>query len=101
MNKTIIPLGKHVTLQPAEAESRESKHGIITPPNEKVEEKCEGTIVAVGDEVQHLKVGDAVIYEQFSNSTKIKFPGSDNEVDLLILHSDDVIGKWGVVKNKK
>jgi co-chaperonin GroES (HSP10) len=40
MNKTIIPLGKHVTVRPAPAESRESAAGIITPANEKMKDKC-------------------------------------------------------------
>jgi co-chaperonin GroES (HSP10) len=101
MNKTIIPLGKHVTVRPAPAESRESAAGIITPANEKMKDKCEGTIVAIGDEVTHLKVGDEIIYEQYSNSTEIKFSGSKNEVDLLILHTDDIVGKWSDGKIKK
>lgn len=98
MTKTIIPLGKHITIRPAEAEPLTTKSGLVAPPNEKVEDKCEGTVVAIGDEVKHLKPGDEVVYEQFSNATKIKFPDSKNDVDLLIMHSDDVIGKWGTVK---
>lgn len=101
MKKTIIPLGKHVTIQPAAAVAKVSRNGLITPSNEKVEEKCEGTIVAIGEEVKHLNIGDEVIYEQFSNSTKIKFPDSENDVDLVIFHSDDIIGKWGTVKKNK
>lgn len=95
MKKIIIPRGKHVLLKPVPKEARESKFGILAPATEKQEQKCEGTIFSIGPDVKDLKVGDEVIYAKFADQDEIKLIESSNEVDYILIHSDDIKAVWG------
>ena len=68
MSVKFKPLADRVLIQPAPAEQKTTS-GIIIPDTAK-EKPLKGTVVAVGpgkkDESMTVKVGDAVLYGQYS-----------------------------------
>jgi chaperonin GroES len=83
------PLADRVLVQPAPAEQKTSS-GIIIPDTAK-EKPLKGTVVAVGpgkkDEALTVKVGDSVLYGQYSG-TEIKIEAGD----FLIMKESDIYG---------
>ncbi|MCC5923108.1 MAG: co-chaperone GroES [Crocinitomicaceae bacterium] len=83
------PLADRVLIEPSPAEEKTAS-GIIIPDTAK-EKPLKGKVVAVGngkpDEPMILKVGDEVIYGQYSG-TEIKLEGKT----YLIMRESDVYG---------
>jgi len=83
------PLADRVLIEPAPAEEK-TVSGIIIPDTAK-EKPLKGTIVAVGpgksDESMTVKVGDAVLYGQYSG-TEIKIDNGN----YLIMKESDIYG---------
>ncbi len=86
------PLADRVLIEPSPAEEKTAS-GIIIPDTAK-EKPLEGKIVAVGngkpEEPLTVKVGDKVIYGQYSG-TEIKLDGKK----YLIMRESDVYGILG------
>ena len=86
------PLADRVLIEPAPAEEKTAS-GIIIPDTAK-EKPLRGTIVAAGngkpDEPMTVKVGDSVIYGQYSG-TEIKLEGKN----YLIMREADIYGIVG------
>lgn len=91
MSTTFSPLADRVLIEPAAAEEMTSS-GIIIPDSAK-EKPLKGKVMAVGngktDEPMTLKVGDEVLYGQYSG-TEIKL--DDNT--FLIMREADIYGKF-------
>ena len=91
MSTTFSPLADRVLIEPAAAEEMTSS-GIIIPDSAK-EKPLKGKVMAVGngktDEPMTLKVGDEVLYGQYSG-TEIKLDGNT----LLIMREADIYGKF-------
>lgn len=83
------PLADRVLIEPTPAEEKTSS-GLIIPDTAK-EKPLKGTVIAVGpgkvDEPMTVKVGDAVIYGQYSG-TEIKLDGKN----YLIMREADIYG---------
>jgi chaperonin GroES len=83
------PLADRVLVQPAPAEQKTSS-GIIIPDTAK-EKPLKGTVVAVGpgkkDDSMTVKVGDAVLYGQYSG-TELKIENGE----FLIMKESDIYG---------
>lgn len=83
------PLADRVLIETAPAEER-TVSGIIIPDTAK-EKPLKGTVVAVGpgksDESMTVKVGDAVLYGQYSG-TEIKIDNGN----YLIMKESDIYG---------
>jgi chaperonin GroES len=83
------PLADRVLIEPTPAEEKTSS-GIIIPDTAK-EKPLKGTVVATGpgktDEPMTVKVGDSVIYGQYSG-TEIKLNGKN----YLIMRESDIYG---------
>ena len=83
------PLADRVLVQPAPAEQKTSS-GIIIPDTAK-EKPLKGTVVAVGpgkkDKSMTVKVGDAVLYGQYSG-TELKIENGE----FLIMKESDIYG---------
>lgn len=83
------PLADRVLIEPAPAEEKTAS-GIIIPDTAK-EKPLKGKVVAVGqgkpDEPMTVKVGNNVIYGQYSG-TEIKLEGTD----YLIMKEADIYG---------
>jgi chaperonin GroES len=89
MSVKFKPLADRVLVEPAPAEQKTAS-GIIIPDTAK-EKPLQGKIVAVGsgkkDEPITVKVGDSVLYGQYSG-TEIKIDGKA----YLIMRESDVYG---------
>jgi chaperonin GroES len=92
MSVNVTPLADRVLIEAAPAEEKTAS-GIIIPDTAK-EKPQRGTIVAVGkgkkDEPMTVKVGDTVIYGQYSG-TEIKVNGHS----YLIMRESDIFGIIG------
>ena len=79
--KKIKPIGKYVLIKMVEPESRENENGLIIPATEERQQKSQGVVHAIGEEVTNLKVGDEVIFGMFAgedldrveNGKKVKY----------------------------
>lgn len=89
MSTTFKPLADRVLVEPAPAEQTTAS-GIIIPDSAK-EKPLQGKIIAVGsgktDEPMTVKVGDQVLYGQYSG-TEIKLDGNT----YLIMREADIYG---------
>jgi chaperonin GroES len=89
MSVKFKPLADRVLVQPAPAEQKTTS-GIIIPDTAK-EKPLKGTVVAVGpgkkDESMTVKVGDAVLYGQYSG-TELKIENGE----FLIMKESDIYG---------
>ena len=89
MSTTFKPLADRVLVEPAPAEQTTAS-GIIIPDSAK-EKPLQGKIIAVGvgkkDEPITVKVGDEVLYGQYSG-TEIKLDGNT----YLIMREADIYG---------
>jgi len=92
MSTAFKPLADRVLIEPAPAE-QVTASGIIIPDTAK-EKPLKGKVVAVGtgktDEPMTVKVGDMVIYGQYSG-TELKVDGET----LLIMRESDIYGIIG------
>lgn len=92
MSTSFKPLADRVLIEPAAAE-QVTASGIIIPDTAK-EKPLRGTVIAAGDgkkdEPMSVKVGDSVIYGQYSG-TEIKIDGST----FLIMRESDIYGIIG------
>ncbi|MFT5601514.1 MAG: chaperonin GroES [Parvicella sp.] len=92
MSLNIKPIADRVLIEPAAAEEK-TMGGIIIPDTAK-EKPRQGKVVAAGngkpDEPMTVKVGDVVLYGQYSG-TEIKVEGGD----YLIMRESDVLAIVG------
>jgi chaperonin GroES len=92
MSVSFKPLADRVLVEPAPAEVKTAS-GLIIPDTAK-EKPLKGTVIAVGngkvDEPMTLKVGDSVMYGQYSG-TEIKI----DFTTYLIMKESDIYGTIG------
>lgn len=79
------PLGNRVLVERKE-DAQTTASGIIIPDNAK-EKPSQGTIVAVGGDVEEISVGDSVVFGKYSGN-ELALDGTD----FLILDADDIFG---------
>lgn len=79
------PLGNRVLVERVE-DAQTTASGIIIPDNAK-EKPSQGKIVAVGDDVEAISVGDTVVFGKYSGND-ITLDGTD----YLIMDADDIFG---------
>lgn len=79
------PLGNRVLVERKE-DAQTTASGIIIPDNAK-EKPSQGTIVAVGGDVEEISVGDSVVFGKYSGN-ELALDGTD----YLILDADDIFG---------
>ena len=91
MNKIkIVPRGKWLLVRPVEAGSKENEHGLLLPDNDEKEQKAQGTVEAVGDEVKGIKKGEKVLYGAFAGENLKQHEGG-KDVNFKLLLDEDVI----------
>lgn len=86
----IIPRGKWVLVEPANEESHENQFGIIIPSKVEQEQKAQGTVKSIGDEVKGIKVGDHVVYGAYAGEV-MKVKDGTKDVEYKILLDEDII----------
>jgi len=89
-SKKIIPRGKWVLIKPIEKEARETEYGLILPASQEQEQKAQGTIQVIGDEIKGLKIGDVVIYGAYAGEN-LKTRENNKEIDYKLLLDEDII----------
>ncbi len=84
MATPIKPLADRVVAVREKAQQKTAS-GLYLPDNAK-EKPVVAKIEAIGPDVKHLKVGDKIIYKEYS-TTELKV----DEVDYLIVKEEDVL----------
>ncbi|RUM62765.1 MAG: co-chaperone GroES [Sulfurospirillum sp.] len=79
------PLGDRLLIQRVE-ESNTTASGIIIPDNAK-EKPSKGKVIAIGSEVEDIKVDDTVVFGKYSGN-EIVLDGEE----YLIMESSDIFG---------
>jgi co-chaperonin GroES (HSP10) len=91
MAQKIIPRGKYIFVRIDEPESGETSAGLIVPANTDAEQKAQGTVVSVGDEVKKdLKKGTHIIFGMFAGES-LELNEGKQKVKYKLLYDDDVI----------
>ncbi|NBU05817.1 MAG: co-chaperone GroES [Sphingobacteriia bacterium] len=92
MIQQVVPIGKKLLIKQKKAETFYKNTNIIIPDAaQKTENK--GTVVAVGEGITEIKIGDEVQYSEHCLPTSMMH---DNEEHLLI-HEGDVYAKFKYV----
>lgn len=84
MSTPIKPLADRVVAVREEAKTQTAS-GIYLPDSSK-EKPVVAVVQAVGSEVKHVKVGDRIVYKEYS-TTDLKI----NDTDFLIVREEDVL----------
>lgn len=85
MSTPIAPLGDRLVAVREEASNRTAS-GLYLPDDAK-EKSVVASVTAVGPDAKAVKVGDKIIYKEFS-TTELKVDG----VEYLIVREEDVLG---------
>ncbi len=80
----VQPLGMRVLVRPIEQEAKTAS-GLILPDSAKEKPQI-GEVVAVGDEVEMVKVGQKILFPKYTG-TEIKLDG----VDHIIMEDGDLL----------
>ncbi len=80
----LVPLADRLVAKPLEAQAKTSS-GFYVPESAK-EKPQMGEVVAVGKEVNEIKVGDQIVYSQYKPDN-VKVDGSE----LMIMKEEDVL----------
>lgn len=81
----IKPLGKRVLIQEVKQEEV-TKSGIVLPGTASKEKPIIGQVLAVGNEVSEVKVGEKVIYEKYTG-TEVK----DGDIEYLLIDMKNIL----------
>jgi chaperonin GroES len=88
MSTPITPLADRVVAVREEAKTQTAS-GIYLPDSSK-EKPVMAEVKAVGGEVKHVKVGDKIIYKEYS-TTELKIDG----VEYLVVKEEDILATIG------
>ena len=86
----IIPRHQYMLIRPLAEESRENENGLLIPDSVEKEQRAQGTVEAVSDDIKSVKVGDHVVYGAFAGEP-LTIQEDGHEVELRLVHNDDVI----------
>jgi chaperonin GroES len=81
------PLGERVLVKVKEAETTTAS-GIIIPDNASKEKPNEAEVMAIGADVEHVSVGDKVLFSKFARSADVTIDG----VDYLVMEVSEILG---------
>ncbi len=85
MSSPITPLGDRIVAV-REAAKTQTASGIYLPDNAK-EKPVVAKVEAIGKEVKNVKVGDKILYKEYS-TTELKIDGTE----YLVVKEEDVLG---------
>ncbi len=88
MSTPITPLADRVVAIREEAKTQTAS-GIYLPDSSK-EKPVMAEVKAIGGEVKHVKVGDKIIYKEYS-TTELKIDG----VEYLVVKEEDILATIG------
>lgn len=82
-NETVKPLFDYVHIRKPRPEMT-TESGIVLPEEQR-QSKYQGTVLAIGPQVKMVKVGDVIIYKQYSSNA---VPNTDGE---FLVKEEDVL----------
>lgn len=85
MSSPIAPLGDRVVAVREQA-AEKTASGLFLPDNAK-EKPVVAKVVAVGKDAKTVKVGDRVLYKEYS-TTELKIDG----IEYLVVKEEDILG---------
>ena len=81
------PLGDRVLVLPQEIETKTAS-GIIIPDNASQEKPTQAKVIAIGADVEYVKVDDEVIYGKYAKTATVTL---DN-IDYLVMETSEILG---------
>lgn len=81
------PLGDRVLVKVQEPETKTAS-GIIIPDNASQEKPTQAKVVAVGPEVEHVSVGDSVVYAKYARTA----PVTIDDTEYLVMEISEILG---------
>lgn len=83
------PIGDRVLVKVQEVETKTAS-GIIIPDNASQEKPTIAEVIAIGDEVEHIEVGDKIIYAKYAKNDTVTLDG----IDYLVMETSEILGKF-------
>jgi len=81
------PLGDRVLVKVQEAQTQTAS-GIYIPDNASKEKPTQAEVMAIGPDVEHVKVGDKVVYTKFARSASVTLDGQE----YLVMEVAEILG---------
>ncbi|MBT3280785.1 MAG: co-chaperone GroES [Campylobacteraceae bacterium] len=81
------PLGDRVLLKVQEVETQTAS-GIYIPDNASKEKPTQAQVVAIGNDVKLVNVGDKVVYTKFARSASVTLDGNE----YLVMETAEILG---------
>lgn len=81
------PLGDRVLLKVQEVETQTAS-GIYIPDNASKEKPTQAEVIAIGPDVEHVSVGDKVVYTKFARSASVTL----DEQEYLVMEVAEILG---------
>ena len=81
------PLGDRVLVKVQELQTKTAS-GIYIPDNASQEKPTQAEVIAIGNDVKDVKVGDNIVYTKFARTATVTF---DNQ-DYLVMEVAEILG---------
>jgi len=81
------PLGERVLVKIKEPETTTAS-GIIIPDNASKEKPNEAEVVAIGEKIENIEVGNKVLFAKYARTSDVTIDGSD----YLVVELNDLLG---------
>ncbi|MDQ5932293.1 MAG: chaperonin GroES [Patescibacteria group bacterium] len=85
MSSPITPLGDRIVAVREQA-AEKTASGLFLPDNAK-EKPVAAKVVAIGPDAKHVKVGDRILYKEYS-TTELKI----DTTEYLVVKEEDILG---------
>ncbi len=82
----VKPLGDRVFVRQDEA-AELSEGGIVLAGSAKAEKPLVGTVLSIGPEVKHVKVGDRVHFASYAGT-----PHTIGKTEIVVLREEEILG---------
>jgi chaperonin GroES len=81
------PLGDRVLVKIKEPETTTAS-GIIIPDNASKEKPNEAEVMAIGSDVEHVAVGDKILFAKYARTADVTIDGTD----YLVMEVSEILG---------
>ncbi|MEA2018325.1 MAG: co-chaperone GroES [Campylobacterota bacterium] len=81
------PLGDRVLVKVQEPETKTAS-GIIIPDNASKEKPTQAEVIAIGVDVEHVEIGDTVMYGQYARTATVTL----DMTEYLVMEVSEILG---------
>lgn len=81
------PLGDRVLVKPVEAQTTTAS-GIIIPDNASKDKPTQAEVIAIGNDVEHVEVGDKVMFSTYARTATVNLEGTE----YLVMEVSEILG---------